>query len=187
MSSAGYAAIVWSDDESKTAYILTKTPTGPWISTSRDIHTLGVGDDKTFLINNGALSEFWVKPVAGVGSTTLTLYASAFRFSGWSEPSVVDTDTVTGSDQISSNGLYAASGADNIYLLWGAQDVTKFLADESSNTSLLTVFGSTSTSTQPYPIGNTGEALSGGGAHATALIGRDVSGKIAPDLTAVTR
>jgi hypothetical protein len=187
MSSAGYAAIVWSDDESKTAYILTKTPTGPWLSTSRDIHSLGVGDDKTFLINNGALSEFWVKTVAGAGSTTLTLYASAFRFSAWSEPLVVDTDTVMGSDQISSNGLFAADGADNIYLLWGTQDVTKFLADQPSDTALLTVLAPTSTTTQPYPIGNTGEAVSGGGAHSTALIGRDVAGAIAPDLTAVSR
>jgi hypothetical protein len=52
---------------------------------------------------------------------------------------------------------------------------------------LVTVYGPESTTTQRYLIGNTGEAISGGGAHSTALIGRDVAGAIAPDLTAVSR
>jgi hypothetical protein len=188
MSPSGNAAIVWNDDESKTAYILVKTSTGPWVSTTRDISSLGIADDVTFFVNDAVLSEYWVKTVAGTDSTTLTLYAAAFRPEGWTPSIPVDSDTVAGSDQISSNGLYAASGADNIYLLWGTQDITKFLADQPSDTSLLTVYPSTTpTLTQHYPVGTTSEALAAGGEHATALIGRHVAGAIAPDLVAVSR
>ncbi|HVW80790.1 MAG TPA: hypothetical protein VHB69_07630 [Mycobacteriales bacterium] len=187
MAPSGAAAIIWKDDEGKTAYVLTKTATGPWASTSRDISSLGIADDETFLVSDAGLAEYWVKTAAASDSTSLSLYTASYGPTGWTDPALVDTDTVAGSDQTSSNGLLAASGAAGTFLLWGTQDITKFLAHQPSDTALLTVYAPGATTTKQFSIGNTGEALTASGSHATALVGRDVAGAAGADLVAVTR
>lgn len=187
MSPSGAAAIVWTDDEGKTAYALVKTPTGPWMSTTRDISSLGIGDRATYVVQNDSLAAYWTKAAAGSGSTTVTLQSASYSAGTWSAPTTLAAETITSSDEIRSDDVHAATSGGATYLSWGTQDVTAFLADEPSTTAALTAITTDGVSTQTYPVGSHAVAISAGGVHASALIARDLTGAVAPDLTAVTR